>query len=152
MLSHILNPWGRMLSRFIQYNVKCGTSLFTLSWLFTVLVGICMEEVFLMWEGRLMKNIRSGVVGKVINLDFVRAWESIFPVQDMSKGVARLHGGKKGNMGKKKRGKGKYFYFLYGFAKRSSMLGLRVDIPQKGPLLSLSRKAELCTGPCSQYV
>lgn len=30
VLSHILDPWSRMLSRFIQCSVKCGTSLFIL--------------------------------------------------------------------------------------------------------------------------
>lgn len=36
-------------------------------------------------EGGLTKNFWSGVLGKVINLDFFRAWEKIFPMQDMNK-------------------------------------------------------------------
>lgn len=36
-------------------------------------------------EGGLTKNFWSGVLGKVINLDFFRAWVKIFPMQDMNK-------------------------------------------------------------------
>lgn len=72
-----------MLSRFIQSNVKCGTSLFTLLAFHSA--GGHMHGSFSNAEGGLTKNFWSGVLGKVINLDFFRAWEKIFPMQDMNK-------------------------------------------------------------------